>query len=1538
MKNRNKLFTSIAILGSAIFGMVLTAGTGVFEALGIFSRTTTGAKPINVVLDESNAYSSGTSQTINTTFGENPIVFDYSGCSSAQAKTHVYMPENATVGNYYKANNKSLDINWNNKLTSIESIKAVFNADSGASLQFRASYDGKTSGGTWGEFAPLTSNTSFALASNPYYIELKAVGGSVSLTSCEICFSCVQNTSASGTPKYETQVSVNGGESRSYGVDKSFDSLIPENPNKATRANSDKPLDIKVTLSDGSQKTLYKGEFTYTVTNSSGSQITTSEPFGTAGKYTAHIKYGSLATFDYQFDVAANLVESITLPNTFALNTGASATLSYTVLPSNATNKTLSWTSSNTNVATVDQNGHVTSIAAGTTIITAAATDTSNVSSSCTVNVSNVAVTSVSLDKHSLTMYVGDSDETLTATVLPENATNKNVAWSSNNPSAATIVNGVIHAVAPGEARIRVSAGANTEIYDDCIVTVKSSSEKPISIALTTWYYNEDELSTTSGGSAVDTQNALPLTTLTGSSVDKSYIVSEISGTNAYHPKNGGLCIGTTSAAGSLTYKIFDSYPVSKVVLYGAYTQVGNEILLNGNTSDSGSLTSKAAELSTISEPLVWDNLNIQSSNGYQNLVFNTSTGKDKRVTIYVLEIYINITPVVPKPVTNIDVSLDSSSIYAGSSTGATAIITPDDADNQNVEWRSSNEDVATVNNKGIVTGVSQGTANIIATSAENSTISGFATITVTPKPVVHVTSLTVTPDTLDLSPGKSADLSVSIEPNDADNQNVTWSGSANGITVDSAGHISVSDSATIGATATITARSDDTSSASGTCVVTVVEEALSGTATIVPSDLLTSYPTSEDDFEKDGITFTAYNAANINSQGYLQFKKEGGYIANKTAINGLQSITLNRTNHSTNNSFSGTIEYGSSYDSDGYNISMSVSEGNTYKFPSGTSFFKIFTGKYAGYLSSINLTYSTKQSKPSAISIPLSAEVGIGSTTTLTATYTPADANVHTDINWTSSNNNVATVDANGKVTGVSAGTATITATLKDEGYTSIYAECAVTVKAIAVTGVSLDKTSVNLSINGQTTLTETVSPSNATNKSVTWTSSNNNVATVSNGVVTAVGTGTATITVKTVDGNKSATCSVNVSEIQKDKWTILIYMCGADLESNPKGGGYATGDITEMLSVRNQPSDVNIVLQTGGANTWKKYNISSQYNQRYHIENKSLICDNSQVYSRYQSMGESNTLKDFITWGLETYPADKTGLILWNHGGALRGVCYDEKADDDNLTDNEVRTAVSGALSATGTSGKLEFIGYDACLMAVQDIADFNAPYFNYMVCSEESEAGAGWDYDTWLDDVYSNQSTTTILKAICDGFIRDNGGVNASGNNWQGDEGVYYEPANQTLSYLNLSYAEAYKTAFEAMASQLKSKISSGGASGFRNDIIGKTYCFSYDYETNDPYLDYYGLIDVQHFLEVLKASSKYNPGDTYVNNTLTALHNLVAYSTSQQEGAHDAHGLALTFVGGTGYKLQNYVTSTYSNFTNWISINSSYKGDVNYTYRY
>ena len=155
------------------------------------------------------------------------------------------------------------------------------------------------------------------------------------------------------------------------------------------------------------------------------------------------------------------------------------------------------------------------------------------------------------------------------------------------------------------------------------------------------------------------------------------------------------------------------------------------------------------------------------------------------------------------------------------------------------------------------------------------------------------------------------------------------------------------------------------------------------------------------------------------------------------------------------------------------------------------------------------------------------STTIAIGESQSLTVTYTPSDANTGKAItSWVSSDEAVATVN-NGTITGVAAGTATITATSQG-GFT---ASCTVTVQAVAVTGVTLNKTTLTLKEEGFETLTPTIAPSNATNKAVTWTSSAPTIATVdANGKVTGVAEGQATITVTTQDGNYTVSCTVTV------------------------------------------------------------------------------------------------------------------------------------------------------------------------------------------------------------------------------------------------------------------------------------------------------------------------------------------------------------------------------------------------------------------------
>jgi len=166
-------------------------------------------------------------------------------------------------------------------------------------------------------------------------------------------------------------------------------------------------------------------------------------------------------------------VESVTLDKTnISIEEGESVTLSATVNPEDATDKTVTWSSSNESIASVDQNGKVTAIKEGNATIAAKAGE-KEATCSVTVNKKVIPVTSITLDKGSLTLFVGN-EVTLTATVLPDDATDKTVTWTSSNTSAATVENGVIKGVGAGRSTITATAG---NISATCEVLVVYDSE-----------------------------------------------------------------------------------------------------------------------------------------------------------------------------------------------------------------------------------------------------------------------------------------------------------------------------------------------------------------------------------------------------------------------------------------------------------------------------------------------------------------------------------------------------------------------------------------------------------------------------------------------------------------------------------------------------------------------------------------------------------------------------------------------------------------------------------------------------------------------------------------------------------------------------------------------------------------------------------------------------------------------------------------------------------------------------------------------------
>ena len=152
------------------------------------------------------------------------------------------------------------------------------------------------------------------------------------------------------------------------------------------------------------------------------------------------------------------------------------------------------------------------------------------------------------------------------------------------------------------------------------------------------------------------------------------------------------------------------------------------------------------------------------------------------------------------------------------------------------------------------------------------------------------------------------------------------------------------------------------------------------------------------------------------------------------------------------------------------------------------------------------------------------------GQEETLIATIYPEEA-IDKSVTWSSSHQTIATVDQNGKIKAIAKGEANITVTTNDGNKT---ATCKVTVtKIVHVESVELNKHETTLDVGETEILTYSITPSTATDKSVTWSSSDENVITVQEGKITAKAEGTATITVTTTDGSKTDTCEVTVIKI---------------------------------------------------------------------------------------------------------------------------------------------------------------------------------------------------------------------------------------------------------------------------------------------------------------------------------------------------------------------------------------------------------------------
>ena len=186
-----------------------------------------------------------------------------------------------------------------------------------------------------------------------------------------------------------------------------------------------------------------------------------------------------------------------------------------------------------------------------------------------------------------------------------------------------------------------------------------------------------------------------------------------------------------------------------------------------------------------------------------------------------------------------------------------------------------------------------------------------------------------------------------------------------------------------------------------------------------------------------------------------------------------------------------------------------------------------------------------------------------------------------------------------------------------------------------------------------------------------------------------------------------------------KKDEVTILVYLCGTDLESQ---NGMGTSDLKEMASAT-LGKNVNLIVFTGGCQRWRNNVLSNSVNQIYQIQDGKLYCLEKDMGSA--SMTAPATLTKFIRYGAEHFPANRMCLILWDHGGgSVSGFGYDEK---DRSSGSMSLAGINTALKDAGQT--FDFIGFDACLMATVENGIMLSQYADYMIASEETEPGVGW-----------------------------------------------------------------------------------------------------------------------------------------------------------------------------------------------------------------
>jgi len=793
---------------------------------------------------------------------------------------------------------------------------------------------------------------------------------------------------------------------------------------------------------------------------------------------------GIFAITDASFTHATNIpVTGVTVnPSTLNLIVNETGQLTATISPENATNQLVAWSTTNNSVATVDQTGLVTASGTGTAKIVVT-TDDGGFTDTCyvTVSAANIPVSGVTIQPTTMNLYVAETGQ-LTETVVPPDATNKNVTWSSTNEAIAIVnATGLVTAVSEGVAKVAVTT-VDGGFSDTCTVTV---SHVPIAPVLVSAVGGDQQVTLTwtpvpakkgrttthfsfEGGNAADPVYTFYFfgATLNGMNLEAGDEIAVYDGTkmvgatvltsecapenyNNFIPAFATLTSGPGYTIGNpVSFKCWDAsagiecseFQVNYLDLYDGWIQ---------NVFPGGDGIFSFSEISFSTVVPYQPTYNVYHSDGTliasgisETMYTESGLTNGTEYCYYVTQILENTNESDPSNtlcatpessvvhVTGATVSPDTLTLLAGATGQLTATVLPVNATNPSVTWSSANQAIASVNASGLVTAVAEGSVYVKATTVDG----GFADSTyvivnhvVAPVLVNAIAgdqqvTLTWTP----VSDKKGRTTHFNFEGGNAADPVYTFyffGATLNGMNLESGDEIAVYDGTTMVGAITL----------SSICAPDNFENDLPAFATLNSGPGYTP---------GNPVSFKCWDAsAGIESSefqvNYLDIYD--GWTQN-IFPEGDGVISFPLVSFTTVTPYQPTFNV---YHSDGTAVASGISE-TTYTesgLTNGTEYCYYVTqimedGSESAASNTLCATPISSYIPVTGISVaPDTLSVNIGLTGHLTATIQPLNA-TNQNVTWSSANQTIATVNASGLVTAIAEGSVYIKATTEDGGF----------------------------------------------------------------------------------------------------------------------------------------------------------------------------------------------------------------------------------------------------------------------------------------------------------------------------------------------------------------------------------------------------------------------------------------------------------------------------------------------------------------------